>query len=135
MSCSTILSDISNSYFAGVADRKIVLDLCFSLHFRNWLMDNGEWLKSLDVSPLPLSILLSPFFQLRIYCSSSKFNGLWSAVEGSLNQYFIRFSFLDLSPLGMAWSCGIVMCDSSMIIKKSSGKYSKIVFGASPGSL
>ena len=58
-----------------------------------------------------------------ILCSNSlNFKGLLSKADGSLKPYFTNDSFLALSPLYIALTCGMVACDSSINSKKSFGK-------------
>ena len=65
--------------------------------------------------------------------NSSNLKGLLSSAEGSLNPKSTRVCFLDLSPSYMPRTCGTEMWDSSIIVRKSSGKKSISVFGVSPG--
>ena len=49
-------------------------------------------------------------------------------------EQIIRPTGRALSPLYIPFTCPIVMCDSSIIIMKSSGKKSSKVYGGSPSS-
>jgi len=49
--------------------------------------------------------------------NSSKFSGLLSSADGSLKPCSTSVVFLALSPLYMPRNCGIVTCDSSMIVR------------------
>ena len=64
---------------------------------------------------------------------SSKRSGRLSAAEGRRKPCSISMSLRERSPSYWPWIWGMVWCDSSSTIRKSLGKKSMSVLGASPG--
>ena len=65
------------------------------------------------------NLISSNDFHHNVASSSSKRKGRWSIADGRRNQYLIRLFFLALSHCDIAFNCGIVIWDSSIINKKS----------------
>jgi len=59
---------------------------------------------------------------LSFLSNSGNCKGRLSSADGRRNPCSTRTFFLELSPLNMPRICGILWWDSSIIIRKSSGK-------------